>query len=652
MTARTRYFWLLGWALVLGLKVAPSRAAGADTLRLSYKDSGLFGRYFTACFDAPSEAPGGQRAVALWEAGRFRPQLSPFGVLQGGYRQERLWLRATVVNALPQRTRFVWSLYEFVDSATLYVQPPGGIPVAVSGASSRVVASRRPFPARAVCLPFWLGANERAVLYLRVENRTGAWCLPTDIATVEGFLRFEDTYLVYTHWVWLLGFYLGSGLFNIVLYGFLRDRIHLWYCGYVLFSTWFLLMEDSLDALMLPQGLYWLGWQFSEFGVLLLALACGLRIMALFVRLEQGWPRLHRLSWGLSVLAASYALAYPWLFGVVQRAGSAALVWLNGGRDALLWALLLAGAGLLGSVVWRGRAAQRRLAALYAVAYVFFFCGSVELLLNYSGLVYLVSIEPNILAWGLAIELLMVNILLTGRFRHALRQNTALRLRQLGERAAAGERLIRAQDDEREALARELHDALAPGLTALHLAWQGRQVRQALAQGPPLLAEAHHRAEALLRQLRNDVRDLSHVLLPNAPGEQLPLPQAVALLTETLSLADDGPRVLSHCDPAAAHLPTALRQAAYRIVAELLHNALRHAQARQVRVELTHTAPWLIIVVADDGRGFTAAPHAPYPVRGGLGLRGVQARAAYLRGRVQVVSQVGHGTTITVELPL
>ena len=87
MTARTRYFWLLGWALVLGLKVAPSRAAaGADTLRLSYKDSGLFGHYFTACFDAPSEAPGGQRAVALWAAGRFHPQLSPFGVLQGGYR--------------------------------------------------------------------------------------------------------------------------------------------------------------------------------------------------------------------------------------------------------------------------------------------------------------------------------------------------------------------------------------------------------------------------------------------------------------------------------------------------------------------------------------------------------------------------------------
>ncbi len=56
------------------------------------------------------------------------------------------------------------------------------------------------------------------------------------------------------------------------------------------------------------------------------------------------------------------------------------------------------------------------------------------------------------------------------------------------------------------------------------------------------------------------------------------------------------------------------------------------------------------LLVNDDGRGFD--PQAPPPRRGGLGLRGVQARTGYLGGQVRVRSQPGHGTTITVELPV
>ena len=175
-------------------------------------------------------------------------------------------------------------------------------------------------------------------------------------------------------------------------------------------------------------------------------------------------------------------------------------------------------------------------------------------------------------------------------------------------------------------------------------------MRQALAEAPPLLTEAHEQTEALLRQLRLDVRNLSQALLPNPPGEQPPLPDAVALLAETLNMADDGPRISCQCDPAAADLPTAVQLAAYRIVAELLHNALRHAQAQHVQAEVRRLPGSLRLTVADDGRGFD--PHGPAPRRGGLGLRGVQARAGYLRGQVLVSSQVGQGTVITVDLPV
>ena len=628
---------------------APGSAA-PDTLRLEYITPGPWMPYFQQCLDGFAQPGTGARAAALWAAGRFRP-VPPGRIIQAGYTQDRLWLRAVVLNTLPQRTRFVWNLYEFVDSAALFVQPEGrGLPRFEAGASGRVVAQRRGFPARFSSLPFWLEAHARAVLYLGVENHSGALYLPTDITTTEDFLAYEQGFFATKNWAWLLGLYLGSALYNLVLFAFLRDRIHLWYGAYVLFTAWFLLMEDGLDALLLPQAAYGLGWQVGQFSLLLLALGCGLRILALFVRLPQGWPRLNRLNWALSGLAVAYAVAYPLLFGPALRAGGAGLAWLNGGREALLWALLLAGGALLATVWARGRPPQRRLAALYALTYAVFFLGGAQFLLNRSGLVSLHFVNPNSLAWGLALELLVLSVLLTGRFRYALRQNTDLRLRRLRERALAGQRLIAAQDEEREALARELHDALAPGLTALHLAWQGRRVREALAEAAPVLTEAHDQTEALLRQLRRDVRALGQVLLPLPPGEQPPLPAAVALLVETLNLDGGGPYVTCHCDPAAAALPPAVQSAAYRIVAELLHNALRHAQARHVQAKVSCLPTRLYLSVVDDGQGFD--PQAPPPRRGGLGLRGVQARAGYLHGQVLVSSQAGQGTVVTVELPV
>ncbi len=336
-----RYLLLLSWLLLGGSwAVAQAAPPRLDTLRLSYAEYDPAARFFSYCFDESRPPATAGRAASLWAAGRFRP-LPRQDLLQAGYQPGRLWLRVAAVNTLPQRTHFLWNVYSFVDSATLYVQPGGRGPLRwVGAASSWAVATQRPFPARVLCLPFWLGGGERAVYYLRVENRCANWLLFTDITTTEGFLRYEQDYLGFTYWNWLLGLYLGSALVNGVLYLFLRDRILLWYGAYVVSITWVLLMEENLDAVLLPQAAYAAGWQLGQFGLLLLAQGCGLRILALFVRLRQGWPRLHRLSQWLS----NGAIAYAGLYFVVARwAGPAALAGLMAGRAVLLWGLLLAG---------------------------------------------------------------------------------------------------------------------------------------------------------------------------------------------------------------------------------------------------------------------------------------------------------------------
>ncbi|UOQ79347.1 ATP-binding protein [Hymenobacter sp. 5414T-23] len=411
------------------------------------------------CLESSVHPGSGAGVAALWAGGRFQPVGRR--VFQAGFTQDRLWLRAVVVNSLSRRARFVWSLYSFVDSATLFVQPGGrGIPRYAAGTNCRLVAARRPFAARPHCLPFWLEPHERAVLYLAVDNHTGAYYLPTRFASAEGFMVHEYNLLFTSNWSWLLGLFLSSVLLNLLLYFLLHDPIHLWYAAYVLFGTWFLIMEDGLDGGLLSQRAYALGWQLGQYGVMLLAMACGLRIMALFLRLRQGWPRLWWLSIGLSVGAATYVLAYALFYQEALQAGPQVLAMLNGGREAMLWLLLLGGCFIVFTVWAKGRKPQRQLARLYGLTYFFFFAGASNFLLNHTGWFNIHLVEPNALAWGLTLELLTLSGLLTVRFRNSQRQNAELRLRQAHERAAASHRLIAAQEHEKQALLAQKNETL------------------------------------------------------------------------------------------------------------------------------------------------------------------------------------------------
>ncbi len=368
---------LLGCKLLMPsvVKAAPNLPPKlADTLYLRESNGAHLSetyRYYTEPFSAPATPA---HADSMFRSGAF--SAGPWHrTLNLGFAHQRLWLRLAVVNTLPQRTRFIWSLYNYTDSATLYYRRAGDeLFTRVSAASSQVPAAERIFPARALCLPFTLATGEHAELYLRIDHHAGALYVPTDVTTTEDFLAWEVNYVFTKRWIWLIGFYLGSAVFNLVLFGFLRDRIHLWYVAYVVFTTIFLLMEDGLDALAFPAGIYRLLWSIGQFNFMLLAAACGLRILQLFLRLRNGWSYLYRVGTGLIVTAAVFVLVYTLLYPAARIQGNTlGLTLLNGGREVLLvaiftycWVALI--------TVFRAPN-HRRLALYYSLTYFFFFGG-------------------------------------------------------------------------------------------------------------------------------------------------------------------------------------------------------------------------------------------------------------------------------------
>jgi signal transduction histidine kinase len=103
----------------------------------------------------------------------------------------------------------------------------------------------------------------------------------------------------------------------------------------------------------------------------------------------------------------------------------------------------------------------------------------------------------------------------------------------------------------------------------------------------------------------------------------------------------------------AGRLPAAVETALYRIVQEALTNAAKHAAAQTVSIVVRRHGPAVLAIVADDGCGFDVkATLGTSGSRAGLGLHGMQERAASLGGSVTIESTPGEGTTVYARIPL
>ncbi|MFI0779141.1 sensor histidine kinase [Streptomyces sp. NPDC021212] len=217
----------------------------------------------------------------------------------------------------------------------------------------------------------------------------------------------------------------------------------------------------------------------------------------------------------------------------------------------------------------------------------------------------------------------------------------ALRLAE--EAQAARERLVLAREQERRRLRREIHDGLGPQLAAVRLRLDIAQT--SCPPGHPARVQLAEAAETLAEALV-EVRRITAGLAPAALAER-GLAGAVRDLARRLGV--DGLRVSVASRPAVLPpLSPGVETAAYRIAAESLTNAVRHARARQVRVELA-TAPdtpgTLEIKITDDGSGL------PETAVRGVGLASVRERAEEIGGSCSVTGSAT-GTVVHAVLPL
>ena len=196
---------------------------------------------------------------------------------------------------------------------------------------------------------------------------------------------------------------------------------------------------------------------------------------------------------------------------------------------------------------------------------------------------------------------------------------------------------------ERQKLARELHDSVSQALYSIALG--ARTARTQLDRDPAKVAEPLDYVLSLAQAALAEMRALIFELRP----ESLEQNGLVAVLTRQA----DSLRVRHRID-VSAHLgdepagALEVKQAVYRIAQEALHNIVKHARATHVEVRLDCQDGWLRLDIQDDGAGFDAGGEFP----GHLGLRSMRERAQQLGGALRVESAPGTGTRVVAEVPL
>lgn len=247
----------------------------------------------------------------------------------------------------------------------------------------------------------------------------------------------------------------------------------------------------------------------------------------------------------------------------------------------------------------------------------------------------------GLLIVGLA-SLLLISFLGYRNYSHR-KKNQEQRIRELEteKQLLATQSLLKGQEDERSRMAKDLHDGLGGMLSGVKLQLGAMKGNLILTEETGML---FNNALGKLDESISEMRRVAHNMMPEALIK-LGLQQALQDYCDGINAARTL-TVNTEFYGLEQRMDAATEVTVYRIVQELVNNAVKHAAASSVLVQVMRQGQSLNITVEDNGRGFDAAQWQDKPT---AGLQNIQSRVHYLSGRMDIQSQPGRGTSVYVE---
>jgi signal transduction histidine kinase len=251
----------------------------------------------------------------------------------------------------------------------------------------------------------------------------------------------------------------------------------------------------------------------------------------------------------------------------------------------------------------------------------------------------------NAIAWGLTAGGILLFNLFIGVFFGEMLNDNDRRGALIRELEATRAELERAHHEagvreERERLAREIHDTLAQGFTSLLMLVQAAEAT--LDTDP---ATTRERLDLAARTARENLAE-ARALIGGDPTAGLPLDAALQRAAARIG-EELGMRTSVDIGGNQRTLTATVQVVTLRVAQEALANVRKHARAASVTVGLTYGTDCLTLAVEDDGVGM---PEAPAP-SGGFGMRSMRERVEQVGGKLTITSAPGAGTRVEAEMP-
>jgi signal transduction histidine kinase len=229
------------------------------------------------------------------------------------------------------------------------------------------------------------------------------------------------------------------------------------------------------------------------------------------------------------------------------------------------------------------------------------------------------------------------------RQRQLLQQQTIREL-QTERQLLATDAVLQGQEDERSRLARDLHDGLGGILSGAKFTFDAMKDNMIMtAENQKAFSRGMDLLETSIRELRR----VAHNMMPESLV-RTGLPQAVRDLCADYQQHHVN-IIYQEYGLDDVQFKQSVSITVYRIIQELLNNALRHAQASAIIVQLSYHNNLLQLTVEDNGKGFSKQQTSPSR---GMGWANIRSRVEYLNGTIDMNSSEGKGTSVTITLPL
>lgn len=248
--------------------------------------------------------------------------------------------------------------------------------------------------------------------------------------------------------------------------------------------------------------------------------------------------------------------------------------------------------------------------------------------------------NQNLLNWllGIGICVFFLALIFLGLLYRNHKRNTKFELKEMQQEKQLQivKAMMEGEETERQRIARDLHDGLGGTLSGIKIKLSGQQNPHT----NPVLDETIHQLEKSIDELRRISRNMMPETLVRSGLK-------IALGDLQNSLTNQNTKVELQTNHFDANMELNSQVNIYRIVQELLINAIKHGEAKHILIQCIQNEKTFFITIEDNGKGFDPSK---MPISKGIGLENVKNRVTYLNGKIDIDSAINQGTTINIEV--